>query len=808
MNGSKIGTKEKLFSKNSIARNIKEGKKSAKRSTDPYAKEKYLRQRSGLDDTIFWNDLDYETADKMWDMHKCSSISAMQCRKYIIDFLGTEISFKQTDESIYPKGNFKDSIASEWSKFIVEAYDSIFITGICPIEFTRSSIDGVEFIPSVLNYESCRIQVAYLIEINDLIFRVLRPAKYFQNLDESTTAELGTTGSSGTSGYSGLTATFMNNFDIFEYGKTLQKSGYAFLAHRMGEGSAEKIYGREISGGWVLDRCAIVLHDFGYNPNIHGQLTTPLQAIVDLKESTQLNLSLMNGGAIQNSGIPLFIQSTENPDSQSDKAVVSFEAAANKKKKDKKDDREENINAMLALSDKYYGLNQEYHLGSIQSINGSITKRIAAQGSITDNINTGNIGVPPPIPIIPIPPGYVLSGGQRRDPTIGHRFFDLDEMLRNDISSAYGIPRELLQNTGTHSQNTAVQAEFFQKTVMGWALVFKRLLTFVYNSIYGKTDKAYRITHILERKRISSDMAKRIEDDIIEDWVEAGGNMTRREQESADFIVESESDEDESEYSAESEDEEEQVKNKKRSREEASTSKEKEGKKKKPHAFDFDIQSKVNSNVGNQTNRDENDGPLENMDINKPIEVSLSLKSVASIDLLSYMHIQNAITHDEFWIAMRQQIGYSIDDKSLKKLQKQMKEMAEMENPQKDKPGASGASKSGSKSKAKAGKKSSTKPASTQDVSMEKTLKTISKSVTKSVMKSLMSDSGMEAATSEGTIGEGRGRKKDHEKARKQKIASSYTDAKASNVKRKISGRSTQTTNAKKGKKNKEKKGV
>jgi hypothetical protein len=800
MKESKLGTREKLFSKNAIARNIKDGKKMAKKQLDPYAREKYLRKRSGADDNILWNDLDYMTADKMYFMHKCGNTQAAQCRKYIIDFLGTELSFKQTDESIYPKGDFKEIVMSEWAKFITEAYDSIFITGVCPIEFTRSAIDNVEFVPSVLNYQSVRIQVAYLIEINDLIFRILRPSKYFQNIEESTTAELGMkAGGSQNEGFSGLTATFMNHFDIFEYGKTLQKSGFEFLSNRMGDNFASNVYGRDIPGGWVLDRCAIVLHDFGYNPDIYGRLTTPLQSIIDLKESTALNLSLMNGGAIQNSAMPLFIQSTEQTDSQADKAIVSFEAAANQRAKTKHEKTEENMKAMEALSDRYYGRNNEYHLGSISSINGSMMKRIASSGP-QDYIT--NINVPPPIPIIPITPGYVLSGGQKRDPTIGHRFFDLDEMLRNDISSAYGIPRELLQNTGTHSQNTAVQAEFFQKTVMGWALIFKRLLTFVYNSIYGKTDQHFRITTILERRRISNDMAKRIEDDIIDDWNEVGGNMTRREKESENYVVETESEEDSEES------EEEPVRSKKRDREESPEKEGKTAKKKRPHAFDPDIQSKVNSNVG-QNFPKENEGPLENVDLNKPIEVSLSLKSVASIDLLSYMHIQNAITHDEFWIAMRQQIGYSIDDKSLKKLKQQMKEMAELENPQKDKSGASsGKAGAGSKSKSKSTSKSSKKPASTQDVSMEKTLKTISKSVTQSVMKSLMSESGMEASTSEGSTGEGKGRKKDHEKARKDKIKSSYKNAKESNIKRSISARGTQVANAKKGKKNKEKKGI
>ncbi len=776
MSSSRLGQKSVIFSKRAIERNIKRGEN-----------EQYLRERSRADDHIVWRDLDYEVADILYDMHTRSNAVAKQCREYMLGFIGTEMSFNQTDEPIYPKGNFEKIVSTEWAKFIADAYDWIFITGICPVEFTRSSIDEIEFIPSVLDYFSVRIQIAYIIEINDFIFRILRPSQRFLSVEESTTLDTDHSGRQYRDTFSGMSATYMDHFDIFQNNSTLKKSGHAFINRKFGS-AGDSLYNREVPYGWVLDKCAIVLHDFGNNPDMFGRLKTPLQSILDLKDLTSIHAAVMTANQMQSAAHPMFIQNTEQPDLQSLRDQISFESVANKQKDASKQQEEERLRALSVLSANYYGEMQDFFMNTIEGVNGEMKRRISSTSTLA-HLFTGNRL--PPVQVIPLPTGYMLPSGQKRDVTLGQRFFDLEDMLRWDICSAYGIPRDLLQNSGTHSQNTAVQAEFLLKTIMKWSDVFKRLLTFLYNSIYGKTDSHYRITTILERRRISTDMAKRIEQDIVDEWNESGGITTRRqiEEKGGEYIVEEASEE-------ESEEEEKPKSSNKRQREEPA---QKDGKKQRPHAFDYDIQSKVNSNVGEKEVI--KGQPLENIDEDKPVEVTLALKAASSIDLLTFEYMQGAITDEEYWINMRQQIGFSVDDKSLKKLKAMKKEREALEQKAASssmaKPGASGKSgKSAGKSKKKTAEKTSS-----QDGGMEKSLKKLSKAVT-----GLLQDS-LKDASGSGGVQEGRGRKKDEHKAHKEKISTSHTKAKESNVKRATSAHRKQTTNAKSGSKNKEKKG-
>jgi hypothetical protein len=770
----KVGKKEIFFSRNAIARNI--------------SGEAYHRERTKSDDTIVWTDLDHATADVIFDMHKRSDTTAVQCRRYMLNFLGKELMFKQSSGPIYPKGNFKQIVDKEWSKFIVDAYDWIFTTGLCPVEFRRSTIDEIEFVPRVLDFHSVRIQLAYIIEIDDYVYRILRPSRRFLNIEESTTIGDDYQQQSASryqAAFSGMSATFMDHFDIFAYGNTLQKSGFHYMNKKYGSAGGD-LMKSEIPGGWVLDQCAIVLRGFGWDPNMFGHLTTPLQSVLDLRDMTSLHSTFMTKNQMDSLAAPIFIQNMEQPDQQSLRDSISFESAANKHKDTKRLEEERRLQALSVLSAAYYGEMQEFFLNTVEGVHGEMRNRIAGSNTLSSIFTKDRV---PPVQVLPLPPGYVLPAGQKKDVTLGQRFFDLDDTKRSDICSSYGIPRDLLQNSGTHSQNTAVQAEFLQKTIMSWADIFKQLLTFLYNSIYGQTDSHYRITSILERKQIASDMAARIEEDIIEEWNETGGNMTRRQIEDEQNIIDVNLDED-------SEQESEKRPNK-RSREESSDTVEK--KQNRPHPFDYDIQSKVNNNM--TENKKGGINPLEHSSENKPVEVSLALKSASSIDLLTFEYMQGAITDDEYWIAMRQQIGYSADDKNLKELHKQKKEreLLEQKPAAGSKPGASSSSKSGGGSK-----KPAKKPSASSSGVDKSFLKDMTKKVTKSVMSSLMEDS-LKSATSSGA--EGRGRKKDGEKERKDKIKAGNVKASESNTKRSMSSHHKQTSNAKSGKKNKEKKG-
>lgn len=760
------------------------------------------------DYNINWVDLDHETAHKLYDMHKKSESTAVQCRNYILNYLGNEIIFKQNEKTITLTPKFEEIVKSEWSKFIEDAFDVVFILGICPIEFKKSSLSDIDFIPSVLAWGSYKIQMAYIIEINSMIFRVLRPSHYFFNLEKSTS--IGE--KHHKSNFSGINMKSVETINGFVISKNLNASNYYHTQTQNGF-DLKSLFKRNISQEWILDKNCVVINGFGLDPFIDGKIASPLVTTLDLQEMVRFHAKIMLLNQVNMLSFPIFIQNMEQPSTREMKDNLNFESVRNKKETKKKQEQIEYLQNIQRLAAEYKGMTEAFINDSPESISDNLNYTMRSTNTLSNLFGTSQI---PPTSIIPLPPGFSMPSNQKKETTLGMRYFDLQDKLDYIICSAYGLPRDLLQNTGTHSQNSAAQSEFFQKTIQRWANIMKDLLTFVYNATYGPSDHENLLAFYLERKKIEENIFKKIEEEVLKDWTNDRNEYTLSERNqnkskrTRDEISPSLSDSDhdhssssESEYESDVSDHEPSSSSSpKKSRKGKKT----KNKKQKITLFDSEIQQKTRIENQKKIIQDLLE-PLKNIDPMKPIEVSLSLNSSSAIELYTFIYQNGALLDEELFIALRRQINYTYDDETIKKLKKQKEDILKREEKLSAKSQNNNASKSSSSSKnPKSSSSSSSKNKAASSSSMDDASHSIEKSAKK--MKNIIGELDQTMGSS-GPGGkqkiEGRGRKKDDSLAEKQKRETNLVKSKESNVKREISSRKHQATNAEAGKKNKKK---
>ena len=730
---------------------------SGKTRKDKHVNRYGISERRTPEKNIVWSDLETEVIKKLWMIHLNDSMAA-QCREYLMSFLGTNVEFLQQDKPITPTPTFARILESEWAPFIRDLFDTLFILGIVPITFKKTQISENDYVPVVLNRDDYRIQVSYISEIESMVFRVLRPAVHFFDLDKNTTQSSKVPKNHG----AGLSFSFMNYMNPFSRMGGMKYSGVSMINKKY----KDQFY-HGMPENWILDRNSIVLHGFGYDPSIYGQINSRLKTILEYNELTSITGRAMTINLLRQLSSPIFIQNNEPADLSKNKPDVSFTSTIKKKEEANKRRIEEELEAMREIADKYQKMTEHAIMNQDDGFNSEILDQINRE-SISKLLIGDDV---PPISIIPIPKGYILPTGQKADTTLGFRFFDCDENLRERKAAAYGIPIDIILSRGVVRSNTAAQIELLQQTIRRWMNIINEILTHAYNAIYGFEDRKGILAAYLERDLHDKDIIDKIEKHIIDDWIENNGEMTKfknKELHKKKKTDKKESETTLSDDSSESEAESSKSKSKKRSKRDHESI-EKSAKKLKTNEFDPLIQIKTH-----EPNETESKKHLKNINEVQPVEVKLAISSSLMLDMLAYIYTQGALLDEEYWTALRNRIVYPTDDKILKKLKKK-KEIDLGLNDDK-KASSSSSSKSGNKDKT-----SKKKPKPVKEKPQPENVPKVPK------------------------LGEddNRGRTADPEKEKKKKLEGGFKKASETNTKREMSAHSQQTMNAKMGYKNK-----
>ena len=746
---------------------IYSGKTKKSKFVNKYGRDPAPRAK---DYQIEWFDLEHEIAEKLWEIHLHDSL-ASQCREYLLSYLGTKIEFNQNEKTISPSPEFDRILKAEWSPFIRDLFDTIFILGIVPITFQKSSMSDKDYIPVVLKRGTYRIQVAFIIEIESIIFRVLRPSNLFFNAQQNTT-ESGKKHMSG--GLKSMSFTFVNRVNAFGGHSAMRGSGYSQLT----KGVKSSMYKNDIPHSWILDRNSIVLHGFGYDPSRFGIINSRLKTIIEYSEFTAIQGRIMLLNQLRLLSRPIFIQNNEPPDPSRDKPDVSFTSTKHKKEEYQRRKKAEEIEALRELAAQYAGntdslimqdpTNAAHHLMD-QVQEDSLSKLL-----IGDTVS--------PISIGPLPKNYVLPSGQKPDVTLGMRFFDCDTELQPKKTAAYGIPVNLILNQGVVKAQTAWQIEIVQQTIKRWMDIINEVLTHGYNSIYGNEDRRGLLAEYLERYTHDKNIIDKIEKFIIDDWKTNEGEMTKFK--NMNLHASKGSQQASSSREDEQENDSQKSATKKRSRSESpdrpklKDDEQNFDKKLKTNQFDPMIQLKTHM----EEKAAKEQSILKNIDFLKPVEVKLALTDGLMLDTLSYIYAQGGLLDTEYFLALRNRIGYQTDDRILKKLQKQRDKLQGLDQP---KPAAGGSKKSKSSTKSKSATKAKSKP-------------------TKKTNSPTEGDKHKAGPDHNGGLAkeDTRGREADFEKQKKKKLAGDMQKSKESNMKREMSAHKSQASNAKTGVKN------
>lgn len=738
-------SKYKLFS----------GKSKKNAFVNKYGRNPVRRDR---DYNINWYDIEHDIADKLWEIHRNDSM-ASQCREYLMGFLGTKMEFKQNEKTISPSPEFERVLQSEWSPFITDLYDTLFILGIAPITFQKSLVGDNDYIPRVLEPGTYRIQVAFIKELESKIFRVLVPSDHFFNADKNTTD------TSNKNSYNSLRAisfTMMNKINAFSRHSSMRTSGYSIFKKTL-----KPAFMADMPQNWILDRNSIVLHGFGYDPSIYGIINSRLKSILEYSEFTAIQGRLMVLNQLRLTSRPIFIQQNDPPDPNKNKPDLSFTSTKHKKDQWQQKKREDELEALKELAAQYAGNTEAMIMQDPNSQARGLMDRVQ-QDSISRLLVGDTVA---PVSIAPLPQGYILPSGQKPDVTLGMRFFDCDTELQPKKAAAYGIPIDLIQSRGVVRSNTAAQIEMFQQSVRRWMNVIGEILTHCYNSIYGNEDRRGLLAEYLERYSYDVDIMDKIQKFIIDDWRTNEGEMTKFQN------VYLHQKQKPSKSSSSSQDDEKSPKegSKKRDRSESSdktkSAKEPGNFEKKLKTNQFDPMIQLKTHLEEKAQKEQK--LLKNIDFMKPVEVKLAGTSSLMLDMLAYIYAQGGLLDKEYFLALRNRADYQTDDKIIKQLVKQRDKLQGLDQVQKP--------ASSSKKKSSSGKKTKAKPKKKPAASKEKKDKP---------------GPDPKAGLPED---ETRGRDKDIEGAKKKKLASDMTKSKESNMKREMSAHKSQAANAKVG---------
>lgn len=96
------------------------------------------------------------------------------------------------------------------------------------------------------------------------------------------------------------------------------------------------------------------------------------------------------------------------------------------------------------------------------------------------------------VAVRPLPVGHTLVPGPQPAPRTD--LVNLQELFQEQICSSYGIPRRyLLGEISKTATGATVSQETFTSTIRKWRGLFSRVMTYLYNAIYGSADAAFML---------------------------------------------------------------------------------------------------------------------------------------------------------------------------------------------------------------------------------------------------------------------------------------------------------------------------
>jgi hypothetical protein len=698
--------------------------------------------------TLKWTTLNPRALHELWEMHFTADSWNARCRSFVLEYLGDDVGFKRGSVAQDPIGDFAELYKSVWKPLVTHIYDCIQVMGVCPVTFRRANPvdENSELIPIIPHHGTYVIQVAYMIELEKTLYRVLRPKSLFFDSKRSIVDEE----SFDNDGQSGR----FYAKDITFYGVNIPSEHEKFA---MGGGRQSNMFSRSLAEAYgygdsgvpndmILDRNTVVLTGFGHDPTPTGRLKTRLASLIEDRRFVDLHAQIMAQNQMSIMSRPLFFQ--ENKASNEMLAQLSKGFKAGEYRSDGTQDRSSsgseangfnrNPEGIAALAE----LVARYHGQTLAPGGDGPCKKYNDTGALSGALEGAAVYSKP---VASIPGGYTLPPGQRDDSVLGQRYFDLRSMLDDSIAGAYGIPLPLLRHMGLRGMEDQMMQHFHreEKTM---ASNISRVLTFCYQAIYGRLEREWSMAEKLE-----PDFNKYINAQIIEnntnEWIGNGGSMTRikhrdmtfenpeggsknkrgkkrsrgKDVESGDEIEVSSSEEDEEsdeedhipsevaddeldyldpdpeqtaaknsvgKSAGSSEGDDEKFKAVK-----ASSSSKKKSKKKSKSSSAGKKKQRTSSNSS------QNVGSKPSY---VPMEVMLKTSSSMMVSLLQFAFENDALTEDEFRGSLRSQIDFDVTSEVLKTLKKEVKERAEREKPKpKD---AAGKSASGAKKKTGAGK--------------------------------------------------------------------------------------------------------
>jgi hypothetical protein len=503
-----------------------------------------LRKRDD-EKMILWRTLDQSVIRQTWETHLRSDPMNVHCRSLIMKAIGTDIEFVKNDVVMQPKDTFKTLVESEWKTFVTDVYDSIQTTGIVPVTFVPASGSEGHYTPKVPRYGTYIIQVAYIIEMEKLIYRVLRPRRFFFDPLRQTTDRLGDPTSSDDldNHHRRWTVEDTRIYASWAAQRVTAVLGSQSMWYR--NSPISSCNGRdgcvfctlEMNDEYVLDRSTFVLDGFGSDPSVDGSLTTKLASLLPDRQYTSVHAQIMLSNQMQQVTKPLFLQE-ESPDTEkmdtmmrgfragsyrtSDITSPSYTGSSGSSSNSEKFQRDRSSLRALAqvLEQYHFDTAEQFH---IDVAAGSGCHR-GGGNVVSDAITTCGAA---PQRVAPIPSSYTMPNGQRVEATLGQRYFDLRAILDEHISNAYGIPIALIRNTGLVRGNLETMEQFFQGTVRGWSDIMGRVLTFAYRAIYGPSEYEEGVAQMCERFGIDG-VDKAIIRFDIDRWLDSSQKITTR----------------------------------------------------------------------------------------------------------------------------------------------------------------------------------------------------------------------------------------------------------------------------------------
>lgn len=695
---------------------------------------------------VQWRNVNPRKVAQLWEVHRTSDSWNRRCRDYVIDHLGDDIQFYSNGARILPSPDFQRVIDTAWRAIIPDIYDCITVLGVCPITFRRLSPgdQNTPFVPIVPHPMTYTLQVSYAAELEHLVYRVLRPRSIYADHERSLTnpAEDPFKGNSnrvvlGAATYYAACSGCTDDMDfVMGLGDDFETDSFISCM--------SSLFSADLPRGMVLDRNTVVLHGFGSDPTLMGELRTPLATLMDDREYVALHARVMAVNQIHQVTRPILLQKSQVTNDFYKAMQSGFAAQAMKTDgmggggdTGKHEMTAEEFKALADMLNQYHetwsgnknAAGRKHGVCTVYNESGIL-------GEALDDVNeqTRSIAV--------IPEDYTLPAGQRDESTLGQRYFDLRSQLDENISAIYGIPLPLLRQIGGNIRSMIdIMEQAFMRNVHSVASNISRVLDFSYQAIYYVEDRNMSIADALEPS-VDPQLLRLIARDSLKEWEDSGFTTTARaafsDNESSDDDQESEEeDSSDSDMTDDSDDEDEEKADRDVSDfpeeeaayinpnlelkpEEAGDAEDKHKGKDKETETDDDRStssspstkmrkrgqtSKDHHKTNFQTDAQDNDGAKSTGSADKRdkkkqkksnnidavddssahandgrVIVNLNISSRAPMTMISDAHDQGAVTDEEYWSMYRKYLDLPVNENTIEKLKKAQKEREESQS--------------------------------------------------------------------------------------------------------------------------------